>query len=60
MDERKVMEASSGLVMLPVGRLAVLKIVVALKRPVSLVFPEETLLTVTIGWIPLKISETSS
>jgi hypothetical protein len=53
------MEAA-GLVMLPLGRLVVVRIVVALKRPVSLVFQEEVLLMATIGWMQLKISETSS
>ncbi len=59
MAGNKVMEAAEP-VMLPLGRLVVVRIVVALKRPVSLVFQEEALLTATIGWTPLKISETSS
>jgi hypothetical protein len=53
MAESKVME-ESGLVILPLGRLVVVRIVVALKRPVSLIFQEEALLMATIGWMPLK------
>ncbi len=53
MAESKVME-ESRLVILPLGRLVVVRIVVALKRPVSLIFQEEALLMATIGWMPLK------
>ncbi len=60
MAEIKVMEVSSGQVMLPLGRLLVVRIVVALKRPVSLIFQEEALLMATIGLMPLKNLKTSS
>jgi hypothetical protein len=59
MAGNKLMEAA-GPAMLPQERLVVVRIVVALKRPVSLVFQEEAFLMATIGWILLKISETSS
>jgi hypothetical protein len=55
----KLMEAA-GPAMLPQERSVVVRVVVALKRPVSLVFQEEAFLMATIGWIRLKISETSS
>jgi hypothetical protein len=40
--------------MLPLGGLVVVRIVVALKRPVSLISQEEALLMATIGWMLLK------
>ncbi len=55
----KVMEAA-GVVMLLLGRLVVVRIVVTLKRQVSLIFQEEALLMATIGWMLLTISDTSS
>ena len=53
MAESKVMQ-ESGLVILPLGRLVVVRIVLSLKRPLSLIFQEEALLMATIGWMPLK------
>jgi hypothetical protein len=59
MAGNKVMEAVE-LEMLPLERLVVVRIVAALKRPVSLIFQEEALLMATVGWILLKLLKTSS